>query len=402
MKTYSLLLVLALLVSGCGEQEQSMEDVIASGDLEQIRTLRGEIKAEEMKLVTQLETLDAKIDALDTTEKLPLITVEELATESFMHYIELQGNVLTRENLVLYPEFSGLLSSVSVKEGQRVSKGQVLAKIDDGGLSQQRAQMALQTDLAKTTYERQQRLWDQKIGSEIQYLQAKAAYEGQKEALGQLDSQLAKTSIRAPFSGVIDEVVAEPGSVVMPGQSPILRIVSLRDMYVEVNVPETHLPRVKKNNSVKVEFPVLGEEVDSKIRTVGSFINPANRTFQIEVAVPNKNGMIKPNLTAKVKINDYSNEAALLIPQNVMSEDANGKEYVYVINNIQAGKGTAKRVYIESGLTLGDKIEVLSGLKGGMSLVIEGARAIRDGAAVEILGLSEASSTQPESQDANL
>lgn len=402
IKSHSLLLVLVFLLSACGEQTQSVEDVIAGGDLEQIRALRSEIKADEMELIDKLEALDAKIDELDTTEKLPLITVEQLVTESFKHYIELQGNVMTRDNLMLYPEFSGLLNSVYVKEGQRVSKGQVLARVDDGGLSQQRAQMALQADLAKTTYEKQKRLWDQQVGSEMQYLQAKTASEAQQKALGQMDRQLAKTSIRAPFSGVIDEVMAEPGSVVMPGQSPILRIISLRDMYVEVNVPESHLPKVKKNNSVKVEFPVLGEEVESQIRTVGSYINPANRTFKIEVAVPNKDEMIKPNLTAKVKINDYSNDKALLIPQNVMSEDAHGMEYVYIIKDIQNGRGKAERAYIQSGLTRGDKIEILSGLEAGMSLVIEGARAIRDGIMVEILGTANAASQQLETEDSTL
>ncbi|WP_313791166.1 efflux RND transporter periplasmic adaptor subunit [Lacinutrix neustonica] len=131
----------------------------------------------------------------------------------------------------------GILRSVLVKEGQHVSGGQLLARIDDGGMSQQIAQFQIQADLAKTTYERQKRLWDQKIGSEIQYLQAKSAYEGQVEAVNQLKSQLAKTSVRAPFSGVIDDIITEQGSVVAPGQTPLLRIVNLNDMYISVDVP---------------------------------------------------------------------------------------------------------------------------------------------------------------------
>lgn len=380
---------MAALLSACGGGGASISDVIASGDLEQIRAKRSEIKAQEMELVKQLEELDAKIDELDTSEKLPLISVTKMAPQEFMHYFEVQGNVKTRQNMELFPEFSGLLTQITAREGQRVSKGQVLARVDDGGLSRQRAQLAIQADLAKTTYEKQARLWEQKIGSEMQYLQAKTNHEAQQEALAQIDRQLAKTTITAPFSGVVDEVLAEPGSVVSPGMTPVMRIVSLRDMYVEVDVPEVHLSKVKKNNAVQVSLPVLGEEMSSKIRSVGSYINPANRTFKIEVPVENKDGMVKPNLTARVKVNDYINEKALLIPQSVISEDAEGKEYVYIVEDLQGKKGVAKRAYIVTGLTDGDQIEVTSGLEPGMQLVVEGARSIRDGLNVEILDSPE-------------
>ena len=307
----------------------------------------------------------------------------------FNHYLELQGNVSTKQNLIIYPEYSGILKRVFVKEGQQVSKGQTLAKIDDGGLSQQVAQLQIQAELAKTTFERQERLWNQKIGSEIQYLQAKSTYEAQEQAVSQLEQQIAKTTVRAPFSGTIDDVITEQGSVVAPGQSQLFRIVNLKNMYIETDVPERYISDVIPGKNVHVEFPVLGKTMNAKIRQAGNFINPANRTFKIEVAIPNKDKTIKPNLTAKLKINDYTNEKAILIPQSIISENAEGKQYVYIIIDKNDNKAKAKRVIIETGKTQGDDIEVLSGLENGNEIIEEGARNVKDGQDVKILEVEE-------------
>jgi RND family efflux transporter MFP subunit len=287
---------------------------------------------------------------------------------------------------VITPEMSGILKQVFVKEGQRVSKGQILARVDDGGMSQQVAQLQIQADLAKTTYERQKRLWDQKIGSEIQFLQAKSAYEAQQKAVDQIQVQLSKTAIRAPFSGVIDDVITEQGSVVAAGQSQIIRIVNLRDMYIEAVIPEKYITTVTKGKDVEVYFPVLGgEAVNAKIRQASDFIDPNNRTFKIEIAVPNKDGNIKPNLTAKLKINDYTNPTAILIPQSVISENADGEQYVYLADSLQGKTAKAKRAFITTGKTQGDFIEILKGLNNGDAIVNEGARSVNDGQEITII-----------------
>ena len=172
-----------------------MEQALASNDLATIQAKRHEISAKQQELAIQLKQLDDVISTLDTSKKVPLITTFDAKEEVFEHYLELQGSVNTKTNLVIYPEYSGILQSVIVKEGQYVSKGQTLAKIDDGGLSQQMAQLQIQTALAKTTFERQERLWNQKIGSEIQYLQAKSNFEAQQEAVNQMKQQLSKTGV---------------------------------------------------------------------------------------------------------------------------------------------------------------------------------------------------------------
>jgi len=278
----------------------------------------------------------------------PLITTITAQSEEFKHYLELQGSVSTKQNLVIYPEMSGILTRVYVKEGQKVSKGQLLAKIDDGGLSQQVAQLQIQADLAKTTFERQKRLWDQKIGSEI------------------------------------DDVITEQGSVVAPGQSQLMRIVNLDDMYIETDVPERYITNVTKGKDVLVEFPVLGKNLNAKIRQTGNFVNPDNRTFKVEIAVPNKDKSIKPNLTARLKINDYTNEKAILIPQSIISENAEGKQYVYVLADKNNDKATAKQTIIETGKTQGDVIEVLKGITDNAEIIDEGARSVKDGQTVKV------------------
>ncbi|WP_242120761.1 efflux RND transporter periplasmic adaptor subunit [Aestuariivivens sediminicola] len=382
---YSLLFVTALLTSCGGDKKKSVEDIIASDNIELIRKKKAELDATRQEISAQLKQLETKIKELDPQEKVPLITTFKTSETVFNHFIELQGSVDTKENLVIYPEFSGTLIDVYVKEGQDVTKGQLLAKIDDGGLSQQLAQLEIQRDLAKTTFERQERLWRENIGSEIQYLQTKSSYEAMNRSVDQLKDQVAKTTVRAPFSGTIDDVITEKGSVVGPGQSPLFRIVSLKNMYIETDVPERFITSVTKGKEVIVNFPVLNKEVKTKVRQAGNFINPANRTFKVEVGVDNNDGSIKPNLMAKLKINDYINENAILIPQSIISENAEGEQFVYTITEKSGELAVAKREIIKTGRTQGDYIEVTSGLKSDIEIVDEGARSVKDGQQVKIL-----------------
>jgi len=381
------LILVMLILSSCGKKDETtVESVIESKDLESIRLKKSEMVVQQIEIKEQIKRLDIAISELDDRRKVPLITTFVVKESDFNHYLEIQGNVTTKDLLVIYPEFSGILTHVYIKEGQWVNKGQVLAKIDDGGLSQQLAQLNIQVELARTTFERQQRLWDQKIGSEMQYLQAKSNYEAQTQAIGQLEQQVAKTIISAPFSGTIDDVLTEQGSVVLPGQTPLMRIVNLNNMYIVTDVPEKYVSNITINKRVEVEFPVLGKKIDSKVRQVGSFINPSNRTFKVEVAIPNKEKSIKPNLTAKLRINDYSNPKALLIPQSIISENANGEQYIYVIKDKTSNnEAIAEKVIIETSLTQGDVIEVITGLEPGMEIIQEGARSVNDGQKVKII-----------------
>lgn len=386
MKKITLLLLTSLFLISCGnDKKNSTTSVIEKGTLEQLRQKRGELVAQSDALNKEIALIDDAISAKDDNHKLTLVTTIVAKDTVFNHYLELQATVKTKENIVLNAEMGGILRQVFVTEGQTVSKGQTLAVVDDGGMSQQLAQLEIQANLAKTTFERQKNLWDQKIGSEIQFLQTKSAYEGQQRAVSQMKSQLAKTTIRAPFSGTIDDIINEKGSVVGPG-TPILRIVNLGNMYLEAEVPEKNINSVKKGTDVIVEFPILNESLSTKISQTSNFINPENRSFNIQISVPNKGGKIKPNLSSKILIKDYSNPKAVTVPISIVSENADGEQYLYVAENINnEGQAVAKKVIVKTGQSQGNFIEILEGIQGGDHIISEGARSVKDQQKVTII-----------------
>jgi len=389
MKNLITIIIIALTVISCSNaktEKLSVDGLIAEGNEVALKKRQIELKAQQHTVNTDLKKIDEALNTEESNSKNPLVTTFIAEESNFMHFLELQGNVVTKQNIILYPEYSGTLTNMYVKEGQNVVKGQKLAQIDDGGLSQQIAQMEVQVSLAETTYERQKRLWEQKIGSEIQFLQAEATFKSQANSLKQLEVQLGKTIVRAPFSGIIDDVYTEQGSVVSPGQSQLLRIVNLRNMYIEAEVPESHLLNVTKGKKVEAHFPVLGKTINTKVRQVGNYIDPSNRSFKIEVGVSNKDGLIKPNLTSRIKINDYTNSKAILIPQSIISENSQSQQYIYVVTDKDAKNlAHAQRVIIETGLTQGDFIEVISGLDKDAEIIQEGARNVKAGQKVKIL-----------------
>ncbi|TRX49190.1 efflux RND transporter periplasmic adaptor subunit [Fulvivirga sp. M361] len=388
-KTLSAIILIAVFGTACEQKnEGSISELIASGDIKAIQSKKSEMSKQQKALEQDIALLDSVINANDGNKKFPLVTTFTAKTQMFEHFVELQGDVTTKQNVLIYPEMAGPLVKVYVNEGDRVSKGQLLGTIDDGGMSSQLQQFKTQLALEKTTYERQKRLWEQKIGSEIQYLQAKSRYESQESAVAQMESQLGKYSIRAPFNGIIDDVIKDQGTIVAPGGpgSEVFRIVNLSNMYIEVSVPESYIVNVTPGKNVKVHFPVLNETVESKVRQTGNFINPDNRSFTVEIPVPNKGGKIKPNLTAKVQINDYKNEQAILIPQSIVSENAEGEQYAFVASNVSSDNiAEANKTIITTGKTQGDYVEVLSGITSGQNVIQEGARSVKDGQQVKIL-----------------
>jgi membrane fusion protein (multidrug efflux system) len=388
MKNIYLILLTALFLSSCEDGKAiSVAGILATNDVAQIKSKKAALDAKQQELSLELKQLNNRLDALNENKNIPLITTFTAKETVFTHFIELQGNVQTKQNVLIYPEMPGILKSVFVKEGQNVVKGEILARIDDGGMSEQLAQLTANAQLAKTTYERQKRLWAQKIGSEIQFLQTKTSFEAQSSAINQLKSQLEKAVIRAPFTGIIDNIFKERGIVVAPGMgSEIFRIINLSNMYIETEVPETYISSITKDKLVTINFPVLGETVTSKVRQVGNFINPSNRSFKIEIGVSNFNGNIKPNLTAKLKLNDYTNENAVLIPQSIISENAKGAQFIYVVKNKKEdNEAVAERLIIETGKTQGDFIEVTKNLAAGAEIVMEGARSVNNGQVVKVI-----------------
>ncbi len=388
MKNIILLIGFSLALAGCQSgPNKSVESLITEGNIEAIKSKKQEISEQQKVLSNELKMLDSAINAMDKNAKILLVTTVEASAVPFKHYLDLQGDVKTRQNVLVYPEMAGTLLRIYVEEGQQVSKGQILAKIDDGGMNSQLGQLKAQAALAKTTFERQKRLWDQNIGSEIQYLQAETNYQALENSVQQTESQLAKSTIRAPFSGIIDNVIQDQGTVVSPGSGvAVFRIVNLSEMYIEVNVPESYLQGVTPGKEVKVYLPVLRDSLYTNVKQAGNFINPANRSFRVEIPVPNEKGRIKPNLTARVSINDYINNEAILIPQSVISENSAGEQYIYIaIATDDENKAEAKKQIITTGKTSGDMVEVLEGIEVGDLVIKEGARNVREGQTVRII-----------------
>lgn len=270
--------------------------------------------------------------------------------------------------------------------GDRVSEGQLLATIDDGGLREEIAAQETLLELKKTTFERQERLWKKNIGSEMQYLAAKTDYDGSLNALKSMKEKLSKSQVTAPFSGIVDDIIADEGQLLAPGQTEIIRVVNLSQMYVKSDVPESYLATVSKGKKAMVHLPVLDTTLMASISKVSNYINPSNRTFKIEIDLPSANDMVKPNLMAKVDVNDYVNPNAILVPQSLISENSEGAQYLYKAMMSPDGKtAVAKKVIIKTGLKQDHLIEVLEGLDSDDIIIKEGARTVKDNQEVEII-----------------
>lgn len=373
------LYIIAFAVGCSGDRSITTSDLIRAKDINGLKTQKEQKLKILNALKAELNQINEAISDLDPSEKLALISMFEVKPENFDHYVEIQANIKTRQNVLLYPEYTGTLKKIYVEEGQEVKKGKLLAQIDDAGLKNQLEQLQIQTALSKTTYERTQRLWDQNIGAEMQLLKAKAAYESQLKTIAQLKKQLQRTQILAPFSGVIDEIVANTGANLLPGQTPVMRIVNLKKMYTEASVPERYLSQIKKGTTATVKIPMLDREYPTTVRQIGNFINPNNRSFRVETPLPNPDEIIKPNLSCKLKIKDYSNPEALMIPLRIIKEDAVGKKYIFKLN--PDGKDQVYRTeqtFIQLGKNSIDKVEVLVGIQSGDLLVDEGATIVEN------------------------
>lgn len=391
MKTYTLI-ILAFIFISCGSEtiEDKVDSAIESADTEKLKNLKNEIKTQQKTL----ETLNAKVqealsDDSNEQDNFTLITAKRVEKDTFNHFFTLQGSVNTDQNIMIYPEYSGELQKIFVKEGDQVVKGQLLAEIDDGGLSDQIQEVETNTQLAKTTYERQKRLWNDSIGSEIQYLQAKTNYESLKSALNNLYKRFKKTKIRAPFAGTIDNIITDEGQIVAPGGMAIFRLVNLSDMYIETEVPENYLDDIQVGTPVDVRLKAINKTFKAEINQMANFINPDNRKFMVKINVPKHIGNVKPNLIANVLINDYNNPGAIVVSENILQETADGSQVTFTVKMENDSVGKAIRTPIKTGLHYNGQVEILEGLQANDIIAKEGGRNLRDNEDVMVTKLEQ-------------
>ena len=380
---------LFILIAGCsGDNKKTIEELIKEGNLEELQERRSNLIIQKGQINNELNEITEGVSILDTAKSFVLVNTITTKKQIINHYSKFQGIIKTDQNMILYPEFSGRITKIYVNEGDRVNKGQALAKIDDGGLYNELKLVESQTKLAKTIYERQSKLWEDKIGSEIQYLEAKTNYDIQKNRLESLKQSLAKTTITAPFSGTIDEIFIEEGNLVsppmMPDQGNAFRIVNLNELYVEAVIPENFIGKIKKGTQVLVEIPVLNITFNSTIKHSVSSINKLSRTFKIEVSVPKNELDLIPNLNVEINILDYANSEAILVPESIVSEDSENNKFLYTIEN-----NKAKKTIVETGYTQNGMIEITNGLSLNQSVINEGGRIVKDGQNVKIYNDNE-------------
>ncbi|MBN7810977.1 efflux RND transporter periplasmic adaptor subunit [Algoriphagus sp. H41] len=363
--------VIAALSVSCAQEE----------GVDAMKTKLADLKDQANSLNAEIKTLEAEISKQDpdfakANKKSILITTAAARKGEFTHFVEVTGSVLSKKNVNISAETAGRILEVPVVEGMRVSKGQVLARIDAESIERNIEEMQSQLDLATTIYQKQAKLWDQKIGTEIQYLEAKTRKEGLEKSLAAMKTQLDKALVKAPFNGTVESVDVRIGELVQPGM-PMFQFVGESDLFIQADVSESFVGVLSKGDSVEVEFPSINKSIKTRVSAVGGIINPNNRTFKVEVFLPNL-VEVKPNMISILKINDYQSKESVIVPAHLILADNKG-DYVFVVEN-----GTAQKKYVTRGLTFEDETEIKEGLNGTETIVDKGFREVGDNFSVTV------------------
>jgi membrane fusion protein (multidrug efflux system) len=363
---------LAILLAACGGGEKK-EDL--AGKKEELAKL----KAEQIENEKQIKTLESEIAKLDPKKaaeaRVKPVSIDTLDPETFRHYVELQGTVDAKNNVMVTPKSGGAVVAMYVKEGDFVKAGSIIGKVDNSLLTESMEELKTQLSLANTLYEKQKNLWDQKIGTELQYLQAKNNKESLERRMSTLNTQLSQTNIVSPMAGVVDMVNVKVGEMASPGMG-VVRIVNLSNLKVTAKVSDTYAASVKKGDEVIIKFPDLDKEFKARISFVSTAVDPLSRTFTIEANLPSDKS-IKPNMMANVRINDATSKNALAVDQNFVQSTEKGT-IVYVAVT-EGNKKIAKAREVKTGLSYNGKIEILSGLSAGDQLITLGYQEVSDG-----------------------
>lgn len=355
-------------------------------DLASLKAQESEIKSEISALQESLKELQEEIAELDTTEEnvnIELITVIDVQASEFKHFIEAQGKSYAANNVMVTTDMGGLVTAVYVDEGQYVSKGKTLIQLDNTIIQNQIAELNTSLGLAKDVYEKRKRLWDQNIGSEIEFLQAKNNYESLQSKLATANSQSYKSSIKAPISGYVDNISLQVGEMANPGM-PAVQVINTSEMEIHVDLPEIYLGKVKRADMIEVELPALGLTKSAKVKSVSQSISPNNRTFKVIATVENKDASIKPNLLAKIKIQDEFIKEAITIPTSLLQESSNSY-FVFVAEEDSLGNMVARRVAVEIGSSYGSDVVITNGIEIEDQVIDAGYRDVREGKLVEIV-----------------
>ncbi len=365
------LAVVAALVAGCSSASKDKQTQLA------------ELKQQHAEIAKQIAQLEKEVAASDTTTavlKAKEVVLTDVKVQSFNHYIQTQGTVEAENNILVSAKSMGVVTQVLVKEGQTVTKGQTLAQIDNALVQSSIESMKAQMELANTVYERQKNLWEQKIGTEVQFLQAKTNKESLEKQLDALREQNEMTKIKAPISGTVDNVFVKVGENIAPGM-PAARVVNTSDLKLTASVSESYVTLVKAGNKAIVSIPELRKDVEARVTFVSRTIDPLSRTFAVEVGLPSLPDL-RPNMTGMVKVVYLTAESALVVPVNVV-QTINNEKVVYVAEAQGKNMVARKRTVAVDGV-FDNLAQITSGLRAGDRIISFGYQGLSDGEAIRM------------------
>ena len=372
---YWTLAVLVLFLASCSNQEteQSIRD--------QITTYKKDVNLLNQKIAELEKKLGSMNSGEINADKIP-VDVMAVSYEPFNHFIQVSGTAEAVKEAYISPEVGGQIREIYVSEGDFVERGKLLAKLNTEINESSIADMQSSLDLATVVYEKQKRLWEKGIGSEIQYLNAKNNKESLEQKMVTLRAQLDMAMLKSPVSGVVDEIYRKKGELASPGFQ-LMRIVNLEEIYINADVSETYLSQVNEGEIVQVEFPVYPDmKLEVPIYRKGNVINPNNRTFTVQLKLKNPDRLLKPNILSVIRINDFSADSAVVIPSVLIKQDITGS-YLYTIQQSE-GKWIAKKVYVTTGKSYLDKTMVITGLQAGQRIIVQGYNLVSDGSEVYV------------------
>ncbi|MEE4287351.1 MAG: efflux RND transporter periplasmic adaptor subunit [Mariniphaga sp.] len=372
MKRIVTIITAALFLAACSSTNIS--------DEESKRKELKEYKIQLSELEAKIRALEGELESTNDEEQAVKVSVTELGTQLFEHFIEVTGKVEADLDVNVSPESVGVIDSILVVEGQRVSKNQPLGKLNTDALERNLEELKIQLSLAETNFQRQKNLWDQNIGSEMQFLEARTNMESLEKRIDGIKAQIKMAQITSPVDGVVDIVHQKEGEIGGP-QIPFAKVLNISNIKIYADVSESYLTKVKKGEKVNIYFPALNRELEAPISQIGNTIDPNNRTFRIRIDLRNPDGMIKPNLVSVIQIRDYVSENALVIPSLFIKQDFNGS-YIFVAEN-SSGSQRAAKVYVEPGMTNNNRTEITGGLETGMKIISEGYSQISDGTPIQ-------------------
>jgi membrane fusion protein (multidrug efflux system) len=373
MKKITFLIILgAFILTACGPRDKQSQ-------LQRMERQRDALNEKIEQLKGELDQNTS--GQSQTREQLMYVAVSEVTPEVFQHFIMVQGAVESDSNILIPAQASGIVKKIVVDEGDRVNQGQLLAELDGAIYERNIAEVENALDLAITIFERRKRLWDKNIGSEIEFLQAKNNKENLEKRLETLQEQYQLTKIKSPINGNVDNILIKEGEMAAAGQGAI-RIVQLSRLKIVASLSENYISRVKKNDIVRVNFPVLGLNFERSISSVAQVIDPDNRTFDIEIEVPREQKNIRPNMLAVVTITDYKNPQAIVVPQNIVQKT--GTEQFLFVASEENGRWIAQKRVVQAGESYDNRTEITDGLNEGDFIIIFGFQNLADGQTVTV------------------